>query len=235
MSAEFVHGEPLMVDFTPGTAIAANQVVVTADSVRIAHKPIAANTLGALAAVNGVYRATADGAIPTDTRVYWNASTSKLTLTAGNNKLIGVTLEASAADGNRILFRHDPVLGPRPTFLVSIGVPLAAIAAGDVMTEYTPGFAGRIVKFDAAVTTKATTASKLATLNLEVNTVDVTGGAVALTSSNCGTMGAVVAGSTITAGNTFGATDTISIEASSVTQFSEGQVSLLLQLERTSG
>jgi len=114
--------------------------------------------------------------------------------------------------------------------VLTIPIVLATVTAGDVLTTFTPGFAGRIEKVDFAVTTAVTTGSKLATLNLEIGTTNLTGGAVALTSANCTPLGAVVAGSAVTAGNSFGATDTISIEGASVTTFIEGAGVLLVTL-----
>lgn len=112
--------------------------------------------------------------------------------------------------------------------VLSIPIVLATVTAGDVLTTFTPGFAGRIEKVDFAVTTAVTTGSKLATLNLEIGTTNLTGGAVALTSANCTPLGAVVAGSAVTAANSFGATDTISVEGASVTAFAEGAGVLLV-------
>ncbi len=117
--------------------------------------------------------------------------------------------------------------------VVSLPVQLAAITGnGDVVTEYTPGFAGRVKKMDFVVTTPATTASKAAALNAEIGTTNVTGGVVSLTTANCTPLGAKVLGTAVTAANAFTATDTISIEAASVTAFAEGQGNLLLVLGR---
>lgn len=113
--------------------------------------------------------------------------------------------------------------------VVSIPITLANITgAGDVVTTWTPGFAGRIEALNFVVTTAVTTAAKLATLNAEIGTTNVTGGLVALTSANCTPLGAVVAGTAVTAANSFGAADTVSIEAASVTAFSEGAGVLLI-------
>lgn len=111
--------------------------------------------------------------------------------------------------------------------ILSIPVTLAQITgAGDVVTTITPGFAGRIVKWWAVVTVPVTTAAKAATLNIEIGTTNLTGGTIALTSANCTPLGAVVAASAITAANYFGASDTLSVEAASVTAFEEGAVVL---------
>ena len=116
--------------------------------------------------------------------------------------------------------------------ILSIPIKLATITAGDVATGITPGFAGKITKVQFLVTTAVTTAAKAATLNLEIGTTNLTGGAVALTSANCTPLGAVVAGTAVTANNEFTDTDTISVEGSSVTAFSEGEGVLLITVER---
>jgi hypothetical protein len=103
-------------------------------------------------------------------------------------------------------------------------VDLDEVTAGDIITTITPGFAGRIVKVFAVVTVPVTTASDAASLNWEIGTTNLTGGVIALTSANATPKGAVVAGSAITAANFFTATDTLSLEGSSVTDFAEGEV-----------
>lgn len=110
-------------------------------------------------------------------------------------------------------------------------IDLAKIADGDLVTNYTPGFAGSIVKFSAIVTDPATTALKASTLNLEIGTTNVTGGSLALTSANMTPLGKVVDATAITAANTFSSTDTISIEAASTTAFVEGSVVLVVELQ----
>jgi len=111
-TVQFRHGSPVMVDHTPSSAVTGGDVVVTADTPRIAHNDISANALGALAAEGGVYSvptATGSGsAIAADTKVYWNAGSSVVTTTAGSNKVFGVTVEANTDDDSRIDVRHDP-------------------------------------------------------------------------------------------------------------------------------
>lgn len=107
---------------------------------------------------------------------------------------------------------------------------LVAIANGDVLTGWTPGYAGKILAVEAQVTQPATTGSKLSTLNLEINATNVTGGAVALTSANCTPIGARVAGSAVTAADEFDADDTIAIEAASTTAFVEGWVNVKVKV-----
>ncbi len=115
--------------------------------------------------------------------------------------------------------------------MIAIPVKLAKITgSGDVLTNFTPGFAGRLLRAAFAVTDPTTTAAKLATLNFEIGSTNVTGGEIALTSANTTPLGAVVAGAAITAANVFSATDTISIESSGVTAFVEGEGVVLLTI-----
>lgn len=111
-------------------------------------------------------------------------------------------------------------------------INLATLANGDIVTTWTPGFRGRIVKWWFEVMVPATTGSKLATLNIEVGTTNLTGGTIALTSANCTPLGNVVAqGTDFTAGMAFGAADTLSVEAASVTAFVEGNGTLHIQYQ----
>lgn len=117
-------------------------------------------------------------------------------------------------------------------YILPIHVTLAQITgAGDVLTNHVVGHAFKILAVDAVVDKVVTTGAKLASLNLEIGTTNLTGGVVALTSSNCTPLGARVAGSSVTANNTGTATDTLSIEAASVTAFSEGEVIVLILIQ----
>lgn len=119
---------------------------------------------------------------------------------------------------------------------LSFFVNLADIAsAADVITAYTPGYAGKILSFDFLVGKPVTTAAKLATLTPKINSTNTTGGAVALTSALATPMGAKIAGSAITAANVFAATDTIGIVASAVTAFVEGNGWMVLRVQNTDG
>jgi len=111
---------------------------------------------------------------------------------------------------------------------VSFHIQLADVTDADVITTWTPGFAGRIIDMDFVVGDAVTTGSKLSTLNAEIGTTNLTGGTIALTSANC-VHAAVIAAAAITAANHFGATDTVSIEGSSTTAFSEGNGTLVIK------
>ena len=108
--AVFKYGSPDTVYYTPTVAVAAGDVIVTADTTRIAHIPIAANILGALGASGGVYQVAGDAAIAADKKVYWVDATNKVSesAAAGANKVFGTTVTACTANAALCHVRHDP-------------------------------------------------------------------------------------------------------------------------------
>lgn len=106
--ADFKKGDPRMVEYTPGSAVAVGDVIVTNDTPRVAHLAIAANALGSLAAEGGIYEMVGDAQIAADKKVWWNASASKVTTTASTHKPFGYTVTACSADGSTCLVRHEP-------------------------------------------------------------------------------------------------------------------------------
>lgn len=116
----------------------------------------------------------------------------------------------------------------------TIAIPILLPSIGgdvDVLTSYTPGYAFKLLSASFAVSKPVTTASKAATINLKINSTLVTGGATALTSANCTPLGAVINGSAVTALNTGTASDTISLTATGVTAFVEGEGYLLIKIQ----
>ncbi len=112
---------------------------------------------------------------------------------------------------------------------LAIPIPsMAGVADGDIVTGITPGFPGRIIALEFVCTTAISTGAKATTLNAEIGTVNCTGSLVV--------SGTYAVGATelqaVTAANTFTATDTISIEATSTTTFIEGAGVLLIHLDR---
>jgi predicted RecA/RadA family phage recombinase len=73
-AAQLYHGDPLMVDHTPSSAVAAGELVQLGGMVCIAHNPIAADELGALAypGGNAVYKMkmNADSVFTAGAKVY---------------------------------------------------------------------------------------------------------------------------------------------------------------------
>lgn len=111
-------------------------------------------------------------------------------------------------------------------------VELKNLDNGEVVTDFIPGFAGKIKKVAYIAHTPATTADKTATLTMEIETTAVTGGQVDLTTVACGTMGKVTAGSAITAANSFTATQKVSIlAANTAAPFIEGSGVVVVTIE----
>lgn len=68
------------IDYTPGSAVSAGDVVVVNSVLHFAQLDIAANALGALAAADGVWKGNkVTGAISAGDRIYWDASGSPVT------------------------------------------------------------------------------------------------------------------------------------------------------------
>jgi hypothetical protein len=118
-------------------------------------------------------------------------------------------------------------------YVLPFFINLADIASGDLLTNYLIGHRFKLLSFDFRVSKPATTGAKAATLNLEIGSpgTDVTGGVIALTSANCTPQGVAVAGTAITAANVGLATDVMSIEASAVTAFIEGNGWMLIGIQ----
>ena len=90
-----------MMDYTPGSNVAAGDVVVVGSIVGVSTRAITANILGALS-IYGIFNfaksAGSGTAIAAGTKVYWDASNEVVTTTAGSNKCIGYTVEACTDD-----------------------------------------------------------------------------------------------------------------------------------------
>lgn len=117
---------------------------------------------------------------------------------------------------------------------ITLGLPaLSEIANGDVLTDIRPGIAG-VIEYWEFVTRKAvTTAAKLATLNLEIDTTNVTGGTIALTSALATPQGKVIPCAAITGANALTRDSKLSIEASGVTAFVEGEGYVIVYVRPT--
>lgn len=160
MEATFVGGCPLAIKYTPGSAISAGQVVVIGDAAFIAHEDIAANAPGTLYAGGGIYDVTADAAIATGKKVYWNDSANKITATANGNKCLGIVMPgySSAADGDsiRIIHLQD----------ISGSTPATAITA---LTDSTGGTANNTVQDVGASFSQSTLNNNFADLAAKIN------------------------------------------------------------------
>jgi len=107
--ATFVH-EGNTVDYTPGSAVTAGDVVVQETLVGVATQDIAASKLGALT-VKGVFdfaKATTSGsAIAAGKKVYWDSGNEVATETAGGNTYLGKTVAAATAAASTVRVRLE--------------------------------------------------------------------------------------------------------------------------------
>jgi predicted RecA/RadA family phage recombinase len=152
------------------------------------------------------------------------------TLTQGSNTYIGRVEKYVTTNTASVTFEGVIQGGPTNKIYGTFIFPItnSTIADADIVTEFTPGFAGRIEKFAYVCHTPNVDGAKESTLNLEIGTVDVTGGVLALTSAKLTPLGKVSEATAITAANVFSATDTISIEAASTTAFTAGTGALIV-------
>jgi len=99
------------IDYTPGSAVAAGQVIVQGSMIGVTKVPIAANALGALA-VKGVFDVVkANEQIALGAALYWDADgnpyggtagTGCCTTTSTSNTFIGFSMEAAGATDEKV-------------------------------------------------------------------------------------------------------------------------------------
>jgi predicted RecA/RadA family phage recombinase len=94
------------IDYTPGSAVAAGDVVVQGDLVGVTKRAIAANALGALA-VDGVFDFAKNGGVSytVGTILYWDDTNNVVTTTASGNKQIGKVVRAAASADTTVRVR----------------------------------------------------------------------------------------------------------------------------------
>jgi hypothetical protein len=148
------------------------------------------------------------------------ASTVTYTNRTGAELAAGSEIEVSLP-----VWASAPVFYQVPVFLMT------AIADGDLVTAVRPGIDGYITHWYWVQNAAVTTAAKLSTLNLEINTTNLTGGTIALTSAACTPMGKMVASSRITGANRITKADSLSVEAASTTAFIEGSGHLVIRIQ----
>lgn len=150
------------IDYTPGSAVTAGQVVVQGDLIGVARTPIAANALGSLA-IEGIFdfpKSTAGGsALAAGATVYWDATNSVATATSTGNKQLGkvvaaaadadttvrVNLDSMAAAANNPVAANiaDPGSGVAIPVTASGHCDIVTGAAGETNTLAVPTFAGQ--------------------------------------------------------------------------------------------
>ena len=119
--------------------------------------------------------------------------------------------------------------GQKSGYVMPVVINLNA-ATGDILTSLALGHKGTIEAVDGYVKVAGAGAGADVSINLEIGAVDLTGGVVNATIGNAATLGAKVAGTTVTANNQFSASDVISIETAVATAFTAGELILMIRI-----
>lgn len=160
----------------------------------------------------------------------WSAGDPGISVSFGASEITITNLTGASIPAGTAVLVYLARVPTGPVAYINIPIELATITAGDVVTGFRPGVSGTIEDVQFIVTTAATTASRAATLNLEIGTTNLTGGTLALTSANCTPLGATIAGAAITGANTLTPESTLSVEGSAVTAFAEGAGLLVIRV-----
>lgn len=161
----------------------------------------------------------------------------KLVTAGGGDAVVAYSL-SGGADGETIavslcLKSSSGTTGLAKSYM-TYQFPLTLTAADDrdLVTDFTPGFAGKIVGLAFVAAVAATTADKTASIAAHIGATPTTGGVLSLTTVACNAIGKVTAATAITALNAFADDDTISIVAAdTAVPFIEGSGTLVLTVE----
>lgn len=100
----FRHGEPRMIDYTPGANVTAGDVVLLGNTTGltcgVVHTDTESGILGAIAAGGGVYDAVNLNNAANYAKVYWDDTNNKVTTTSTNNALFGFIVDDGAGGAN---------------------------------------------------------------------------------------------------------------------------------------
>lgn len=142
------------------------------------------------------------------------------------NDIIAVVTNIDALSDSTGGTVDDTVAADAARAVFSFPITLNDVSgAGDVVTDFVPGFAGTIDKIFWVQATPVTTGSKNMDLVVDIGAVEVTGGLVDL-DLDAISLGAYVAGSAVSGTKTFTNVDTLSVRAEDVAQFTEGSGTL---------
>jgi hypothetical protein len=125
-------------------------------------------------------------------------------------------------------------LAVAPKHILTIPHDIGALSDADILTDYIPGFKGKIVKISFLCKKVTTSADGAASVTAHVEETPVTGGVITLGNATMKTKGLVTDGTAITGTNAFTATEKISVVVSSKAgTISDGDGAILLVLEQT--
>jgi hypothetical protein len=165
--------------------------------------------------------AVAGGIIAAGANVTPNAA-GKVVTAGGGDAILGVAMNASAADGEIITIllvtrTSSGVTGIGESYSqVCIPVTLSLCDNGQILSDFVPGYAGTIEKIEFVTGTPTTDAANCnCVINATIETVATTGGVLTLDVDVAGTdpdtLGKIIAATAITGANTFDANDKIDL------------------------
>jgi len=141
---------------------------------------------------------------------------------------IAIALYAGVSGDRHGVFVLPPPVASNGIEYWHFPISLIVAASGDLITAFTPGFAGRFVSLAFCTQIVGVGSGASVTINLEIGTTNVTGGVVTLNEAATTPAGEITAGTAITAANAFTATDTISAEIVVGTAFTAGSGFLIV-------
>jgi hypothetical protein len=99
--ALYVHGDPVMEQYTPTvTAVAVGQVVLIGPLVTIAHAAIALNAVGAVAIGGGVYNCKNISNAASGAKVWWDPVAFGVTTVSAGNSVFGFIASGGGGGAN---------------------------------------------------------------------------------------------------------------------------------------
>jgi len=193
-------------------------------------KAVTVNLLGRCYAIAGAAFAAGANLTPD--------AAGKLVTAGANNAIIAVAKSAAGAANDivdvTLITRASAGTTGLAKAYVYLHFPVSLVNAdnADLVTDFAPGFAGKIVDVSYIAQVPATTADKTASISLEIGATAVTGGVIELTTVKAGTVGKITAGTAITAKNIFDENDTISVVAAdTAATFIEGSGTVIIKIE----
>lgn len=187
--------------------------------------------------VLGVTRAYLGGVVASGANVTPDAN-GKLVTAGGGDAVIGICLEGGTTGELRpveLATRTSSGLTGLANAYTLLQIPVTLAGADDdvLLTDWIPGFAGKVVGLQYIAHVPASTADKTASITVTIDGVATTGGVLSLATATVDAIGDVVEATAITDLNTFAADSVISLVAANTgVPFIEGSGTLVLRLEQ---
>src|SRR5579885_2599203 len=168
------------IDYTPGSAVTAGDVVIQGKLVGVAKRDIAANALGSLH-IEGVFdfNKTASQTITAGQRVYWDDTANEATTdhASGANRMLGMAVVDSASSDTTVRVNLEPAAEMGE---VALCIDIADLSADATYYMVCP-YAGTITKIYSVIDGAVSTAD--ATITAKIGSTAITNGVITVTSS----------------------------------------------------